>query len=119
MPLSQQEFPVIHDSLKKLSANQEEYQNEIPVIHECAETTKVLKSGLPKEFHVIERISLSLPLIEKERAFLFCKTQAEIKYHQACANAEKTLAADLQKCSRLLIPPQPPRRQRPKKKSKR
>lgn len=116
MPLSQQEFPVIHDSIKKLSANQEECQKEIPIIHECAETAKVLKSGLPKEFHVIERISLNLPLIEKERAFLFCKVQAEIKYHQACANAEKTLATDLQKCSRLLIPPRPPR---PKKKSKR
>jgi hypothetical protein len=116
MPLSQQEFPVIRDSLKKLSANQEECQKEIPVIHECAEAATLLKSGLQKEFHVIERMSVSLPLIEKERAFLFCKVQAEIQYHQACANAEKKLAADLQKCSRVLIPPRPPK---PKRRSKR
>lgn len=116
MPLSQQEFPVIRDSIKKLSANQEECQKEIPVIHECAEAATLLKSGLPKEFHVIERMSLSLPLIEKERAFLFCKAQAEIQYHQACANAERKLATDLQKCSRLLIPSKP---RKPKKRSNR
>jgi hypothetical protein len=116
MPSSQQEFRVIRDSINTLSEYQEQCQKEIPVIHECAETAAVLKSGLPKEFHVIERMSLSLPLIEKERAFLFGQVKAEIQYHLACAAAEKKLASDLQQCSRLLIPPRPPK---PKKKSKR
>ena len=113
MPLDQKEFPVISASIKALSEYQEQCQQEIPVIHKCADMAKELKSELPKEFHVIERMSVSLPLIEKERAFLFCRVKAEIQYHLACAAAEKKLAADLQKCSRLLIPPRP---RKPKKK---
>jgi hypothetical protein len=116
MPPSSQEIRVIRDSIKTLSANQEQCQKEIPVIHECAESVKLLKSQVPTEIPVIHRMALSLPLIEKERAFLFCQVKAEIQYHLACAAAEKKLAADLQKCSRVLIPPRPPK---PKKRSKR
>lgn len=104
---------------KKINEIIELFQKEIPVIHESAKTVALIKNPTPGEIPVIHRTTLSLPLIEKERAFLFCQVKAEIQYHLACAAAEKKLAADLLKCSRLLIPPRPPRPARPKKRSKR
>jgi hypothetical protein len=101
----QVDFPVIHDSLKTLSSYMEQCQQEIPVIHECAETAKMLKSSLPVEFPVIPRKAQSLPSAGKVQLFLFNQVQAEIQYHLECAAAEKKLASELQKCSRLLVPP--------------
>lgn len=112
----QVDFPVIHDSLKTLSSDMEQCQQEIPVIHECAETAKVLMSALPVEFPVIPKKAQSLPTAWKMQVFLFNQVQAEIQYHLDCAAAEKKLASELQKCSRLLIPPAAPKRPKGKKK---
>ncbi len=94
----------------------EQCQQEIPIIHECAETAKVLMSALPVEFPVIPRKAQGLPSAGKVQVFLFNQVQAEIQYHLDCAAAEKKLASELQKCSRLLIPPASPKHQKGRKK---